>query len=110
MIIFILNCGSSSIKFQVIDNNSNMVLGKGQIERIGELKTTLIYNNSKGDLYKKEEAVITYREGINEIIKILTDHNIGCIGSVDDIDAVGHRVVHGGEKCFLTDFLALVKA
>ncbi len=98
MKIFVLNCGSSSIKFQFINTKDGQVIAKGLVEKIGEDAGLYTY---KSDVYTKEkmEVVIpTHTEGINFIVKDLMDSEHGVISSFDEIDGVGHRVLHGGEK------------
>lgn len=98
MKIFVLNCGSSSIKFQFINTTDGQVLAKGLVEKIGEATGLYTY---KSDVYTKENAEVvvpTHTEGINFIVKDLMDAEHGVISSPDEIDGVGHRVLHGGEK------------
>lgn len=96
MIILVLNSGSSSLKFQVILMPGEKVLAKGLVERIGEAKSTIHYDYGK-DSVKREIAIPTHREGLQAVIELLTDIELGCLKELRDIDAVGHRVVHGGD-------------
>lgn len=97
MKILVLNCGSSSLKFQLIDMNNEERIAKGNFERIGGMKTTLKLN-VRG---KKEEILRIardYDEAISFILEVLQDKKYNMINSLDEIGAVGHRIVHGGEK------------
>ena len=96
MKILVLNCGSSSLKFQLIDMEDEKKLIKGNFERIGGMKTTLKLNIN-GD--KKEILHIArdYDEAINFILEVLTSKEYKIIDSLDEISGVGHRIVHGGE-------------
>lgn len=100
MKIFILNSGSSSVKFKLINfyGKDFYVLCKGQIERIGISDMKLEYVNYRGQSFEKKYEVLTYSEGIQIIISMLIDTKYGCIDNLKEIDAIGHRVVHGGER------------
>ena len=106
MKIIVLNCGSSSLKFQLIDMENEEVLCKGNFERIGGMKTTLKLN-IRGEKSEELRIARDYDEAINYVLKVLQDPNNNLISSIDEIDAIGHRVVHGGEKfdksAFITD-------
>ena len=106
MKIIVLNCGSSSLKFQLIDMENEEVLCKGNFERIGGMKTTLKLN-IRGEKSEELRIARDYDEAINYVLKVLQDPNNNLISSIDEIDAIGHRVVHGGEKfdksVFITD-------
>ncbi len=99
MKILVLNCGSSSIKYQLIDMANNAeLLAKGLLERVG-LKDSELKHQPKGkEPYMLIQDVKNHQTGIDLILKALLDHNHGVIKSVNDILAVGHRVAHGGEK------------
>ena len=97
MKIIVLNCGSSSLKFQLIDMENEEVLCKGNFERIGGMKTTLKLN-IRGEKSEELRIARDYDEAINYVLKVLQDPNNNLISSIDEIDAIGHRVVHGGEK------------
>ncbi len=99
MKILVLNCGSSSIKYQLIDMANNAeLLAKGLLERVG-LKDSEFKHQPKGkDPYMLIQDVKNHEIGINMILKALLDPNHGVIQSVNDIIAVGHRVAHGGEN------------
>lgn len=100
MIILVLNCGSSSIKYQVIDMKSvqeHQLLAKGQIERIGLSDGILTHKPVGRPSVEKIKDIPNHTEGINLILKSIVDHEYGVIDSLKDINAVGHRVAHGGE-------------
>lgn len=101
MIILVLNCGSSSVKYQVIDMNStseDLLLAKGLVERIG-LKDGIISHKPTGkEPVKTVTEIPDHTKGINLVIDLLTDANHGVVKSLSDIKAVGHRVVFGGES------------
>ena len=97
MKVLVINCGSSSLKYQLIDSESEKVLAKGLCERIG-IDGSAITHTGKGDKVTTEAPMPTHTEAVKLVIEKLTDKEVGVIGSLDEIDAVGHRVVHGGEK------------
>ncbi|MFP4691947.1 MAG: acetate/propionate family kinase, partial [Bacteroidales bacterium] len=99
MKILVLNCGSSSIKYQLIDMANNAeLLAKGLLERVG-LKDSEFKHQPRGkDPYMLIQDVEDHEAGIDLILKALLDKNHGVIESVNDIIAVGHRVAHGGEN------------
>jgi len=97
MNILILNAGSSSLKYQVINMPSQEVKCVGLVERVG--MEDAIFTHTKGDLKHKETCAITnHKEGLKKIEQALMNLHYGVISSVDEIDAVGHRVVHGGSR------------
>lgn len=97
MNVLVINCGSSSLKFQLINSESEEVLAKGFCERIG-IDGRLTYQPAGGDKAVSEKAMPTHTEAIQFVIDALTDDQTGVVKSLDEIGAVGHRVVHGGEK------------
>lgn len=97
MEVLVINCGSSSLKFQLIDSDDEKVLAKGLCERIGIDKSSITYESVKCDKITKEIDMPTHKEAINAVISALTDKEIGVINHMDEVKAVGHRVVHGGE-------------
>jgi acetate kinase len=98
MIILALNCGSSSVKYKLYDWNNKSTLCKGVVERIG-LPATVISHQCHGkEKYEKEEACSDHKNAIQLILSTLTDPKEGIIKKMDQISAVGHRVVHGGES------------
>ena len=99
MNILVINCGSSSLKFQVIDTASETMLAKGLCERIG-IDGSLTYENTvkKSGKITREVEIPNHKVGIQLVLNELTDPENGVISSLEEIGAVGHRVVHGGEK------------
>lgn len=97
MNVLVINCGSSSLKFQLINSESEAVLAKGLCERIG-IDGRLTYQPAGGEKNVSEKAMPTHTEAIQFVIDVLTDADTGVVKSLDEIGAVGHRVVHGGEK------------
>lgn len=97
MNVLVINCGSSSLKFQLINSESEQVLAKGLCERIG-IDGRLTYQPAGGEKDVSEKAMPTHTEAIQFVIDALTDEKTGVVKSLDEIGAVGHRVVHGGEK------------
>lgn len=97
MNVLVINCGSSSLKFQLINSESEEVLAKGLCERIG-IDGSLTYQPAGGEKVKSAKDMPTHTEAIQFVIDALTDPQTGVVKSLDEIGAVGHRVVHGGEK------------
>ncbi|MDD4011435.1 MAG: acetate kinase [Sphaerochaetaceae bacterium] len=97
MVILTLNCGSSSAKYQVYDWDNKDVLAVGVVERIGLEYSTVEHKVSGKPTYEARFSSPTHKEAIELIISLLVDEKLGVIKSVDQIGAVGHRVLHGGE-------------
>jgi acetate kinase len=97
MNVLVINCGSSSLKFQLINSESEAVLAKGLCERIG-IDGRLTYQPAGGEKEVNNLAMPTHTEAIQFVIDALTNEATGVVKSLDEIGAVGHRVVHGGEK------------
>lgn len=97
MEVLVINCGSSSLKFQLINSDNESVLAKGLCERIGIDKSTITYSPADGEKITKEIPMPTHSEAINAVICALTDKETGVIKDMSEVKAVGHRVVHGGE-------------
>ena len=97
MIILVLNSGSSSLKYQLINTQTKEVLAKGNFERIGQ-KSAFLTHKIGDEKHKFEMDVPDHEMALNIIIGKLTSKTFGVISGVDKIDAIGHRVVHGGEK------------
>ena len=97
MNVLVINCGSSSLKYQLINSDSEAVLAKGLCERIGT-DGRLVYQKTGCDKEITEAAMPTHKEAIQMVLDALTNDKTGAIGSLKEVNAVGHRVVHGGEK------------
>lgn len=97
MNVLVINCGSSSLKFQLINSETEGVLAKGLCERIG-IDGSLTYQPAGKDKVTTEKPMPTHTEAIQFVIDALTDAETGVVKSLEEINAVGHRVVHGGEK------------
>lgn len=98
MNILVLNCGSSSVKYKLIDVDSKKTLAEGGVEKVGLPGSFLKFKLPDGEKKTIEMPIPDHKKAINDILNILTDSTYGCIKSFDEINAVGHRVVHGGEK------------
>lgn len=98
MKILVINAGSSSLKYQLIDMESQDVLAKGLCERIGIGASKLNHTPSGGEKVVIEKDMNDHSDAIKMVLDALTDKSHGVISSMDEISAVGHRVVHGGEK------------
>ena len=97
MNVLVINCGSSSLKFQLINAETEKVLAKGLCERIG-IDGRLTYQPAGGEKEKSDLAMPTHTEAIQFVIDALTNEKTGVVKSLNEIGAVGHRLVHGGEK------------
>lgn len=95
MKILVINAGSSSLKFQLLDMETEKVIAKGNCERLGLAGATISYKH--GQIEQKFDGAKDHKDAIQKVLKILTDKEYGVIESVEEIDAVGHRVLHGGE-------------
>lgn len=98
MNVLVINCGSSSLKYQLIETGSETVLAKGLCERIGIDGSAITHTPKGGDKVTTTVPMKDHTDAVKLVIEKLTDTNVGVIKSLDEIDAVGHRVVHGGEK------------
>jgi acetate kinase len=98
MKILVLNCGSSSIKYKLLDMEEKIVLAQGGIEKIGLNGSFLKLTLPNGDKVILEGEILEHQTGIEYILGVITSKKYGCIQSLNEIHAVGHRVVHGGEK------------
>ena len=98
MKILVLNCGSSSVKYKLIDTTADVVMAEGGVEKIGLPDGFLKYKLDDGSKAIKELGLTDHKGAVKAVLDILTDPELGCIKSYDEIDAVGHRVVHGAEK------------
>lgn len=106
MKILVLNCGSSSLKYQLIDMDNEKVLAKGYFERIGSYDS-FVTHKVNGEKYRYDVIARDHGEAIKFVLKQFTDDKYPVINSLDEITAIGHRVVHGGEKfeksCIITE-------
>ena len=98
MKILVLNCGSSSVKYKLIDTDTDVTMAEGGVEKIGLPDGFLKFKRPDGSKQIKDLGHIDHKQGVEAILDILTDPKEGCIKNFGEIDAVGHRVVHGGEK------------
>lgn len=98
MNVLVINCGSSSLKYQLISSDTEEVLAKGLCERIGIDGSAITHTPAGGEKVTEEVPMPDHTEAVRLVIEKLTDDKVGVIKSLDEIDAVGHRIVHGGEK------------
>ena len=98
MNVLVINCGSSSLKYQLINSESEEVLAKGLCERIGINGSAITHQPEGKEKVTTEVEMQNHTQAVQYVIEKLTDKEVGVIASLDEIDAVGHRVVHGGEK------------
>ena len=98
MNILVINCGSSSLKYQLINSESEEVLAKGLCERIGIDGSAIVHQPAGGDKVSTQVDMPNHTAAVKLVIEKLTDPQVGVIKSLDEIGAVGHRIVHGGEK------------
>ncbi|MBP1639243.1 MAG: acetate kinase [Bacteroidetes bacterium] len=98
MKILVLNCGSSSVKYKLFDMESKTILGQGGVEKLGMQGSFLKHTRPDGQKVTLEGEILTHSVAVEYILGILLSEKHGAIKSLDEIDAVGHRLVHGGEK------------
>ena len=98
MKIIVLNCGSSSIKYQLFEMPSAEVVAKGLVDKIGLKGASIKHYMANGDVLKLEGEILDHQAGIEFVLGILTHKEYGCVKNINEIGAVGHRVVHAGEK------------
>jgi len=98
VLVLVINCGSSSLKYQLFDMEDESVLAKGLVERIGLDGSALIHTGKDNEKVKLEKDLEDHKQAISMVLDALTSPEHGVINSFDDIDAIGHRVVHGGEE------------
>jgi len=98
MFVFVLNCGSSSFKYQLLDMRDERRVASGLVERIGMADSVLTYEPAEGDKVKVVADIPDHQLAIKRVLDKLTDAKVGVIKSLKEISAIGHRVVHGGEK------------
>ena len=110
MKVLVINCGSSSLKYQLIDSESEKVLAKGLCERIG-IDGRLTYQKAGLDKEITEVAMPTHKEAISLVLNALTNDKTGAVKDLKEIDAIAHRIVHGGEEfagsAIVTDALSV---
>jgi acetate kinase len=97
MKIIVLNCGSSSIKYQLFEMPSAEVVAKGLVDKIGLKGASIKHNMANGDVLKLEGEILDHQAGIEFVLGVLTHKEYGCVKDLNEIGAVGHRVVHAGE-------------
>ena len=106
MNVLVVNAGSSSLKYQLIDTQSGNVKCKGICERIGDVANSCIEHKINGEKYLKTQAMPNHSVAMKIVVDTLCDDKIGCIKDISEIEAIGHRVVHGGpyffESCLVT--------
>ncbi|HHY10813.1 MAG TPA: acetate kinase [Firmicutes bacterium] len=98
MKVFVLNCGSSSVKYKLYEMETETVLAEGQVERIGQDNAVITHKSKDKEEVSKTMTILEHTMAIRESVNFLTHPEHGIIKSVDEIEAVGHRVVHGGES------------
>ncbi len=98
MKILVLNCGSSSIKYQLFSMTNRVVIAKGGIEKLGMKGSFLKHVRQDGQVVVFEGEILDHKIGVEYILGVLTSKKHGCLKSLAELDAVGHRVVHGGER------------
>lgn len=97
MKIIVINCGSSSLKYQLFDMNDESVLAKGVVERIGMESAIITYQPSGKEAVKEVGEILEHKEAIRRVLALMLDEKVGVLTSINEIGAVGHRMVHGGE-------------
>lgn len=98
MNVLVINCGSSSLKYQLLNMDGEQIMAKGLVERIGLAEPKLIHQKGDGDKLQIDLTIKNHTEAISEVLSMLTHPELGVISDVQMIDAIGHRVVHGGER------------
>ncbi|MGQ8336144.1 acetate/propionate family kinase [Sunxiuqinia sp. A32] len=105
MKVLVLNCGSSSIKYQLFEMKDHRVIAKGGVEKLGMKGSFLKHKHEDGRQIVFEGEILDHKSGIEYILGILTSEKYGCLKNMEEIDAVGHRVVHGGEHFSGSEFI-----
>ncbi len=105
MYVLVINCGSSSLKYQLINTENENVLAKGICERIGDAGSAITHQPDGGEKVKEEIDMPDHTVAIKLVTEKLIDSKVGVIKSLDAIQAVGHRIVHGGDKFLSTTIL-----
>ena len=96
--VLVINCGSSSLKFQLINSKSEEVIAKGLCERIGIEGSQMTYTPAGGEKVETQTPMKDHTQAVELVLHALTDAKTGVVKSLDEIGAVGHRIVHGGEN------------
>ena len=97
MKVLVINAGSSSLKYQLLDTETEAVLAKGNCERIGIDGSRIIHKTTGKSEYVKETSLPDHSAAMKLLVATLVDSEVGCLSSTDEIEAIGHRVVHGGQ-------------
>ena len=97
MKVLVINCGSSSLKYQLIDSDTEQALASGICERIG-IDGVFNYKPQGGEKMVSDKAMPDHEVAVRIVLEALADKEYGVVESLDEIEAVGHRIVHGGEK------------
>src|SRR6185369_13852727 len=98
MVILTLNCGSSSVKYQVYDWDEKSVLARGVIERLGTQDSVLEHTTHRNETLTINREIPDFQTGIQMILDTVADTRVGVVKNIADVSAVGHRVLHGGQK------------
>lgn len=98
MKILVLNCGSSSVKFQLLEMDDESIIAKGQVEKIGTSSSVITMKTFRDDTIRESREILNHTQALSAVISFLGHPNYGVLKSREEIVAVGHRVVHGGEK------------
>ena len=98
MKILVLNCGSSSVKYKLLDMTTHEELGSGGVEKLGMKGSFLKHTRKDGQKVMLEGEILEHQVAVEYILGVLTSKKHGAVKSIEEINAVGHRVVHGGEK------------
>jgi acetate kinase len=107
MKILVLNCGSSSVKYQLIETGTDLALAKGSVARIGMSAAVITHKPHDGAEVKRSAEILDHIKAVEHVLSLLLSPKYGVIKDINEIDAVGHRVVHGGEK--FTDSVLITK-
>ena len=103
MYVLVLNCGSSSLKFQLFDMETQENLAKGLVEKIGSSVAGLRYQHADGSSIQEQLEVLNHSSAIRLALRTLTNPSYGVMNDISEVAVVGHRVVHGGEKFIDSD-------
>jgi len=98
MKVLVVNCGSSSLKYQLFDMDSKTCMARGNVERVGTAEAFIVHKPNGGDKVRRDVAAADHEQAMKYVFECLTDPKVGVISDLREISAIGHRVVHGGEK------------